>query len=127
MLLYSTRTAVFKNGDKSVLLCKITLPTGAEDTALDARIVEYYKAVYNATHAAAKEYAETVSPEGNRLYTLTVSAVESVKNGRLTVKRTYKITGTGGVVAEKTFTDKFPIKCDKTKKYSIKERQKYNK
>ena len=127
MLLYSTRTAVFKNGDKSVLLCKITLPRGAEDTELDARIAEYYKGVYSATHAAAKEYAQTVSPEENRLYTLTVSAVESTKSGRLAVKRTYKITGTSGVLAEKTFTDKFLIKCDKTKKYSIKERQKYNK
>ena len=127
MLLYSTRTAVFKNGDKSVLLCKITLPTGAEDTALDARIAEYYKGVYSATHAAAKEYAQSLSPEGGRLYTLTVSTAETIRTGRLAVKRTYKITGTGGVVAEKTFTDKFLIKCDKTKKYSIKEWQKYKK
>ena len=121
MLLYSTRTAVFKNGDKSVLLCKITLPVGAEDEEINARISEFYSQIYDATYRLAKDYAARIlSPDG-RLVTLTVRCSDSVKKDRLIVKRTYTTSHRSGVSREKTFMDKFKIKCDKTKKYSIKE------
>ena len=127
MLLYSTRTAVFKNGDKSTLLCRITLPTGAEDESLSAGISKLYKEIYNATYSAAKEYAVRISPPEGRLFTFTVTSIEKIKKGTLILKRTYKIAGDDGNVTERTFVDKFKVKCDKTNIFTIKEHEKYKK
>ena len=127
MLLYSTRTAVFKNGDKSTLWCRITLPTGAEDEELGARIADFYKEIYNATYSAAREYAERISVSDGRLVTLDISCTHAYKNDRILVKRTYTITGKAGAIAQRSFVDGFALKYDKTKKYSVKEHQKYNK
>ena len=127
MLLYSTRTAVFKNGDKSTLLCRITLPTGAEDESISARISELYKEIYNVTYSAAKEYAARISPADGRLFTFNVTSRESIKKGRLILKRTYKITGADGAVTERAFVDRFKVKCDKTNNFTIKEHEKYKK
>ena len=127
MLLYSTRTAVFKNGDKSTLLCRITLPTGAEDESLSAEVSELYREVYNATYSAAKEYAVRISPPEGRLFTFTVTSIEKIKNGTLILKRTYKITSTDSAVMERTFVDRFKVKCDKTNNFTVKEHEKYKK
>ena len=127
MLLYSTRTAVFKNGDKSTLLCRITLPIGAEDESLCAVIFKLYKEIYNATYSAAKEYAARISPTDGRLFTVAVTSRESIKKGALVLKRTYKIAGDDGNVTERTFIDKFKVKCDKTNIFTIKEHKKYKK
>ena len=127
MLLYSTRTAVFKNGDKSTLICRITLPTGAEDEGLSAEVSELYSEIYNATYSAAKEYATRISPPEGRLFTFTVTSAESIKKGTLILKRTYKITSTDSTVIERVFVDKFKVKCDKTNNFTIKEDKKYKK
>lgn len=122
MLLYSTRTAVFKNGDKSVLLCRITLPTDAEDGALCSAVAELYGKIYVATYSFAKAYAARILPPDGRLALLEVKCEHELKKGCLTVKRTYTISHSGKVIKERVFKDKFREKCDKTKKYSIKER-----
>ncbi len=122
MLLYSTRTAVFKNGDKSVLLCKITLPVGADDEKINATVAKYYSQIYSATYSLAKDYAARLSPPDERLVTLTVKCCDKLKKNRLTLARTYTVSHNGSVIKERMFVDKFKIKCDKTKKYSIKER-----
>ena len=127
MLLYSTRTAVFKNGDKSTLLCRITLPTGAEDESLSAEVSELYREVYNATYSAAKEYATRISPPEGRLFTFTVTSSEKIEKGTLILKRTYKITSTDGTVIERALVDKIKVKCDKTNNFTVKEREKYKK
>ena len=127
MLLYSTRTAVFKNGDKSTLLCRITLPTGAEDESLSAEVSKLYKEIYSATYSAAKEYAVRISPPGGRLFTLTVTSSEKIKKSTLILKRTYKITSTDGTVVERAFVDRFKAKYDKTNNFTIKEHEKYKK
>ena len=128
MLLYSTRTAVLKNEQgKSVLLCKITLPIGAEAEELDGCTCAFYKRVYELTYAAARAHAQTLQTDGGRLLCLTVKCAESISRGRLVIKRTYSLTGAHGTSHERVFVDKFKLKCDKTKKYSIKERPKYNK
>lgn len=107
MLLYSTRTAVFRNEEKSTLLCKITLPCGAEDEKLDGIIAEYYQAIYEETYASARAYAARISPPDNRLATFTVACEHGIKKGVLTVKRSYKISYCGSKVKEREFTDKF--------------------
>jgi hypothetical protein len=109
MLLYSTRTAVFKNGDKSTLLCKITLPSGTCGEGIRGDVVGFYKGIYEATYLLAREYAAHISPRDNRLFTLKVSCAQSIKKGVLKLRRTYKITGEGNVIKEMTFTDKFKI------------------
>ena len=122
MLLYSTRTAVLKNNEgRSVLLCRITLPTGADDEELGGRILELYKPLYDATCSAAKEYAKGLTTTNGRLVTLNVECEHNVKKGRLTVTRTYTVFNTNKPYKKKVFNDKFKIKYDKTRKYSIKE------
>ena len=107
MLLYSTRTAVFKNGDKSVLLCRITLPSGAEDEKLNSAIVRFYSEIYEATYASARDCAARMDPPDGRLATLTVTCTHNVKKGAIIVYRSYKITQSGKTLKERQFTDKF--------------------
>lgn len=122
MLLYSKRTAVFKNGEKSVLLCRIILPTDAKEVELDTSIAEFYARIYEATYSFAKGYAARISPPDGRIATLSVKCADGLKRGRIIIKRTYTLSYANKVVSEKTFVDKFKLKCDKTKKYSVKER-----
>lgn len=122
MLLYSTRTAVFKNEGKGVLLCKITLPKGADDGELSARISHFYKGIYDVTCSFADRYAKGILPDG-RLRVLTVRCEESAKKNRLIIKRTYALSGSRGAACVRTFVDKFKIKCDKTKKSSLTEQK----
>ncbi len=121
MLLYSTRTAVFKNGDKSVLLCRITLPVDAEADELRATVSEFYSRIYEATYSFAKDYAARISSPDGRLASLVVKCEHSLKKRLLTVKRTYTVSHGGQAAKEKIFKDKFKLKYDKTKKNSVKE------
>ena len=124
MLLYSTRTAVLKNNEgKSVLLCKITLPTGADEAEVDERISGFYKSIYDTTYAAAKEYALRISGTASSLAIFSVMCEDLVKNDKLILRRTYTLSDSASPSKVRTFKDKFNIKCDKTKNYSIKERK----
>ena len=114
MLLYSTRTAVFKNEGKGVLLCKITLPKGADDGELSARI-------RTGRSMNRSSLSVSSSPIGS-IFTL-VRCEESAKKNRLIIKRTYALSGSRGAACVRTFVDKFKIKCDKTKKSSLTEQK----
>lgn len=107
MLLYTTRTAVFKNGDKSVLLCKVTLPCGSDDEQISGVIAEFYSEIYRSTYASAREYALRIEPPGGRLATLTVNCTHDIKKEVLTVSRSYIVSHLGRIIKERVFIDKF--------------------
>ena len=122
--MYSTRTAVLKNNEgKSVLLCKITLPTGADEATLGEQMSAFYKSIYDVTYTAAKEYALRISSTASSLAIFSVMCEDFVKNEKLILRRTYTLSDSASPSKVRTFKDKFNIKCDKTKNYSIKERK----
>ena len=113
MLLYNTQRAVLKGGERSTLLCNITLPCGTDDKLLNDRISRFYKDLYSAIYSLAKAYIGSISPPNGRLATLDIRCEERVKRGKLSVKRTCVVSCAGVVLKKRVFVDKFSINMTK--------------